>query len=240
MLPPTPARSSSSTRSTSRQRAGAAGVRRVLVRVTPGVEAETHEAIRTGHRGSKFGLDADEAVEAVRAALGAGLDVEGLHVHVGSQLADVRSHLLAVALLARVRRALPRRAGLDAARRRHRRWLRHPPRRGRSRSRPSRSSCATLAAAVEREWAARGLPAPRLIVEPGRSLVGPAAFTLYRVGAVKNAGERRYVAIDGGMSDNPRPQLYGRVTRRCSRTARTRSRTASSRSQGSTASRATC
>ncbi len=81
-------------------RAAAAGVRRVLVRVTPGVEAETHEAIRTGHRGSKFGLDEDDAVEAVRAALGAGLDVEGLHVHVGSQLEDVRSHLLAVALLA--------------------------------------------------------------------------------------------------------------------------------------------
>ena len=66
----------------------------------------------------------------------------------------------------------------------------------------------TLAAAVEREWQMRGLDAPRLIVEPGRALVGPTAFTLYRVGAVKRAGDRRYVAIDGGMSDNPRPQLY--------------------------------
>jgi diaminopimelate decarboxylase len=54
----------------------------------------------------------------------------------------------------------------------------------------------------------RALRLPRLIIEPGRSLVGPAAFTLYRVGAVKQAGERRYAAIDGGMSDNPRPQLY--------------------------------
>jgi diaminopimelate decarboxylase len=66
----------------------------------------------------------------------------------------------------------------------------------------------TVAGAVERDWVMRGLPAPRLIVEPGRALVGPAAFTLYRVGAVKRAGERRYVAVDGGMSDNPRPQLY--------------------------------
>ena len=66
----------------------------------------------------------------------------------------------------------------------------------------------TVAAAVEREWPQRGLDAPRLIVEPGRALVGPTAFTLYRVGAVKRAGDRRYVAIDGGMSDNPRPQLY--------------------------------
>ena len=77
-------------------RAAAAGVSRVLVRVTPGVEADTHEAIRTGHRGSKFGLDPDDAVAAVRAARDANLDVGGVHVHVGSQLADVRAHLLAV------------------------------------------------------------------------------------------------------------------------------------------------
>ena len=64
-------------------------------------------------------------------------------------------------------------------------------------------------AAVARAWADARLPPPRLVLEPGRALVGPAGVTLYRVGAVKRAGERRYVAIDGGMSDNPRPQLYG-------------------------------
>ena len=67
----------------------------------------------------------------------------------------------------------------------------------------------SIADAVASEWAARGLPSPRLVFEPGRSLVGPAGVTLYRVGAVKQAGDTRYVAIDGGMSDNPRPQLYG-------------------------------
>ena len=80
-------------------RAAEAGVRRVLVRVTPGVDTETHEAIRTGHRGSKFGLDADEALVAIAAARTAGLEVEGVHVHVGSQLADGRAHLEAVAQL---------------------------------------------------------------------------------------------------------------------------------------------
>ncbi len=190
------------------ERAAAAGVRRALVRVTPGVEAETHEAIRTGHRGSKFGLDADDALEAVRAALGAGLELEGLHVHVGSQLADVRAHLLAIELLAEF--AARCRAELD--------WIpatvdigggfgiRHVEEEPEP---PVEELVRSVAAAVAREWAARGLPAPRLIIEPGRALVGPAAFTLYRVGAVKRAGERRYVAIDGGMSDNPRPQLYG-------------------------------
>lgn len=188
-------------------RAAAAGVRRALVRVTPGVEAETHEAIRTGHRGSKFGLDEEDAVATVRTALAAGIDVEGLHVHVGSQLADVRAHLLAIALLGRFAERC--RAELE--------WsprvvdvgggfgIRHVPS---ELEPPVADLLRTVAAAVSQEWLLRGLQAPRLVVEPGRVLVGPAACTLYRVGAVKRAGERRYVAIDGGMSDNPRPQLY--------------------------------
>ena len=193
-------------------RAAAAGVRRVLVRLTPGVEAETHEAIRTGHHGSKFGLDADEALEAVRVARQAGLEVEGLHFHVGSQLADVRAHLLAVERLAELAERC--RTELD--------WtpatidigggygIRHVLEEPEP---PVEELVRSVAAAVSSEWSRRGLGTPRLIVEPGRSLVGSAAFTLYRVGAVKRAGDRSYVAIDGGMSDNPRPQLYqGRYT----------------------------
>jgi diaminopimelate decarboxylase len=189
-------------------RAAEAGVERVLVRVTPGVEAETHEAIRTGHHGSKFGLDEADALAAIRDARRSGLEVEGLHVHVGSQLEDARAHLAAVELLARF--AARCREELD--------WVpatvdvgggfgvRHIPAESQP---PVDELVRSIVAAVAREWEARGLPAPRLIVEPGRALVGPAAFTLYRVGAVKQAADRRYVAIDGGMSDNPRPQLYG-------------------------------
>jgi diaminopimelate decarboxylase len=188
-------------------RAAKAGVRRALVRVTPGVEAETHEAIRTGHRGSKFGLDAEEALQAARAARDTGLDLVGLHVHVGSQLLDGRAHLLAIELLAEF--AARCRDELD--------WIpaivdigggfgiRHVEEEAEP---PVEELLRTVAGAVGRNWVMRGLQAPKLIVEPGRALVGPAAFTLYRVGAVKQAGDRRYVAIDGGMSDNPRPQLY--------------------------------
>jgi diaminopimelate decarboxylase len=188
-------------------RAAAAGVRRVLVRVTPGVEAETHEAIRTGHHGSKFGLDADDALTAIGAALDAGLEVEGVHVHVGSQLADAHAHHLAVGLLAAF--AVRCRDELG--------WtpplvdvgggfgVRHVPEEPEP---PAPELVRGLADSLAREWRERGLAPPRLLVEPGRSLVGPAAATLYRVGAVKRAGHRRYVAIDGGMSDNPRPQLY--------------------------------
>jgi diaminopimelate decarboxylase len=189
-------------------RAAAAGVRQALVRVTPGVDAETHEAIRTGHRGSKFGLEPDDALAVVREARAGGIDVRGIHVHVGSQLADARSHLHAVELMA----AFAERCRADLG------WTpelvdvgggfgirhvedEHEP--------PAAELARSVVAAVEREWATRGLGQPRLVVEPGRALVGPAAFTLYRVGATKRAGERSYVAIDGGMSDNPRPQLYG-------------------------------
>ncbi len=190
------------------QRAAAAGVKRVLVRVTPGVDADTHEAIRTGHRGSKFGLDPDDAVVAVAAAREAGLDVAGIHVHVGSQLADGRSHLLAVELLAEFAARCRDEIGWTPAvvdigggfGIRH--VLSEP-------EPPVEELVKAIVGAVAREWAMRGLAAPQLIVEPGRSLVGPAAFTLYRVGSVKYAGEREYAAIDGGMSDNPRPQLYG-------------------------------
>ncbi|MBA3429838.1 MAG: diaminopimelate decarboxylase [Actinobacteria bacterium] len=190
------------------ERAAAVGVRRVLVRVTPGVDAATHAAIRTGHLGSKFGLDATMALEAVRAALAVGLDVEGLHVHVGSQLVDVAAHLLAVERLADLAVACRDELG----------WtprvvdvgggfgVRHVPDEPEL---PVEALVRDVLGAVGREWAARDLPTPRLIVEPGRALVGPAAFTLYRVGTVKEAGIRSWVAIDGGMSDNPRPQLYG-------------------------------
>jgi diaminopimelate decarboxylase len=188
-------------------RAAEAGVRRVLVRVTPGVLAETHEAIRTGHRGSKFGLDADEALLAVEAARAAGLEVEGLHMHVGSQLANGRAHLEAVSQLgafaARCQEELDWTPALvDVGGGFGIRHVEDEP------EPPVEELVRSIAGAVASEWAARGLPAPRLVFEPGRSLVGPAAFTLYRVGAVKQAGDTRYVAIDGGMSDNPRPQLY--------------------------------
>jgi diaminopimelate decarboxylase len=189
------------------ERAAAAGVERVLVRVTPGVDAETHEAIRTGHLGSKFGLDADQALESIRRSRSAGLAVEGLHVHVGSQLADARAHLLAVErlaeLAARCREVLgwtP--AVVDVGGGFGVRQVLDEP------EPPVEELVREIVAAVPRVWATHALPPPRLIVEPGRALVGPAAFTLYRVGAVKRAGDRSWVAIDGGMSDNPRPQLY--------------------------------
>ena len=188
--------------------AAAAGVSEVLVRVTLGVDADTHEAVVTGHHGSKFGLPEDEAEALVARALALGLDVLGLHVHVGSQLPDFTAQAETIERLAAFAGALPGRARLGGAGGRPRRRLRHPapPRRGGAGCDRAAGPRARPRTRPSRRW---GLPAPAVWLEPGRSLVGRAGVTLYRVGAVKRLAERTWVAIDGGMSDNPRPQLYG-------------------------------
>jgi len=188
--------------------AATAGVESALVRVTLGVDADTHEAIRTGHHGSKFGLPQEQARTLVADALAHGLDVLGLHVHVGSQLTDFTAQEETIrrlaAFAADCREALgweSRVADLGGGF-----GIRHHP----GEDVPDAASLATTAAATAREaFDALGLAEPEVWFEPGRSLVGRAGVTLYRVGAVKRLAERTWVAVDGGMSDNPRPQLYG-------------------------------
>jgi len=187
--------------------AGGAGIERALVRVTLGVDADTHEAVVTGHHGSKFGLPPEHARSVIVEALGRGLDVLGLHVHVGSQLPDFAAQAETIERLADFAAAAreelgwePRVADLGGGF-----GIRHHP----DDEIPDAASLATAAAATARSaFAARGLPEPEVWLEPGRCLVGRAGVTLYRVGAVKRLPERAWVAIDGGMSDNPRPQLY--------------------------------
>lgn len=190
------------------ERAVAAGVPRVLVRVTPGIDPDTHDAIKTGHRGSKFGLPPEQALSAVARAGELGLDVQGLHVHLGSQLLDVSPARFSVDWL----------AGFAAECRSELNWtpavvdvggglgIRYVE----TESAPSiHDFVGTIVDRVARAWALQALPAPHVVFEPGRSLVGEAGVTLYRVGVVKHSSDTTtYVAVDGGMSDNPRPQLY--------------------------------
>jgi len=190
-------------------RAAEAGVSCVLVRVTPGIEANTHEAIRTAHRGSKFGLPPEQALEAIAASQQAGLDVAGLHVHIGSQLLETEAALASVDRLASFSATARTQLGwtpavVDLGGGLGVRYVHEelPPR--------IEDFVSALIGRLQREWSRHELPLPKLVFEPGRSLVGSAGTTLYRVGAVKQASETTtYVAIDGGMSDNPRPQLYG-------------------------------
>ena len=187
--------------------AESAGVRRVLVRVTLGVDADTHEAIVTGHHGSKFGLPPAEARVAISDVLANGLDVLGLHVHVGSQLPDFTAQAETIRRLAAFAATCRDELGWEArvADLGGGFGIRHHP----DDDVPEAAELARAAAATAREaFVAAGLAAPEVWLEPGRCLVGRAGVTLYRVGAVKRLPGRTWVAVDGGMSDNPRPQLY--------------------------------
>jgi diaminopimelate decarboxylase len=187
--------------------AAGAGVRQVLVRVTLGVDADTHEAIVTGHHGSKFGLPPEQAQEAVAEALDLGLDVLGVHVHVGSQLPDFTAQAETILRLADFVAACRDSLGWEArvADLGGGFGIRHHP----DEVVPDPAELAAAAAATVRDaFAAAKVSVPEVWLEPGRCLVGQAGVTLYRVGAVKRLPGRTWVAVDGGMSDNPRPQLY--------------------------------
>lgn len=195
--------------------ARARGVRApVLLRITPGIDAHTHEYVRTGHDDAKFGFTlslglADAALERTL-ALDA-LELRGVHAHIGSQVfgtdAFVANAEVMVDVLARWRDEhgvvlgeVDLGGGMGIAYDED--------------DEPvdvAEVAVAVLSAVRERA-AAHGLPVPALLVEPGRAIVGPAALTLYRVGVVKDLpGLSRWVAVDGGMSDNIRPALYGAV-----------------------------
>jgi diaminopimelate decarboxylase len=184
----------------------------ILVRITPGVDADTHTHIATGHDEAKFGLSlaaglAHTAIE--RALKGDGVALRGLHSHVGSQLVTPASFEAAVRTLM---------ALLADIHRRHDVWLEelnvggglgiaYTPY-------DAELSIADYAAGLKQtvntEAARQGVPVPRITVEPGRSIAGPAGVTLYTVGTVKDVpGVCTFAAVDGGMSDNLRPSLYG-------------------------------
>ena len=180
------------------------GAKRCLIRVTPGIEADTHEAVKTAHHGSKFGLPPDDAIEALRRLP----DCLGLHVHVGSQLMHFGAALMTVdwvaqfAARARLELGWTPQSSTSAAASACATWSRSRRSRRRVRRRPRRRARPRLPAAEP--------PAPSLVLEPGRSLVSRAGVTLYTVGVVKRASAATtYVTIDGGMSDNPRPAMYG-------------------------------
>lgn len=194
----------------------------VMIRTTVGVEAHTHEFIATAHEDQKFGFSvaSGDAGEAVRRVLKCdGLRLIGLHSHIGSQIYDVAGFEAAAHRVIRLIAALrddvgdsvldsmgvvDLGGGLGIA---------YTPE---DDPLPPAQLATQLRAIVERECAAARLPVPRIAVEPGRAIVGPGTVTLYEVGTLKDVRldhgtSRRYISIDGGMSDNLRTALYGAV-----------------------------
>lgn len=189
---------------------------RAILRVAPGIDGHTLDAISTGRNDTKFGVTvesgaASRAIEAIRAL--PGVELIGLHAHIGSQILSLDPFALLVETISRwigqVRAAtgwapelLVLGGGLG---------IRYTP----DAVPPSVEDLAeTMTKGLERAAKAHGFPLPRLGIEPGRSLVGEAGLTLYRIGPVKEvpAGDnetRTYAVVDGGLSDNPRPLMYG-------------------------------
>ncbi|NUR03033.1 MAG: diaminopimelate decarboxylase [Streptomyces sp.] len=190
---------------------GPRGHQKVMVRVVPGISAGGHEKIRTGTEDQKFGLSISDgyAQHAIARILGQPqLELTGLHCHLGSQITSVKPYLAAVRRIVGLMARLHEQHGLVLPE------LDLGGGHGIAyRSGEQALDLPTLARKVRAELTeactAAGLTVPRLIIEPGRAIAGPAGIALYRVLVVKRTGGRTYVAVDGGMSDNPRPALYG-------------------------------
>jgi diaminopimelate decarboxylase len=190
---------------------GPDGHQKVMVRVVPGISAGGHDKIRTGTDDQKFGLSIADgyAQHAIARILDQPqLELTGLHCHLGSQITSVKPYLVAVRRMVGLMTRLHEQHGLVLPE------LDLGGGHGIA-YRPGEEALdlTALARKVRAELAdacaTAGLPVPRLIIEPGRAIAGPAGVALYHVLSVKHTGEHVFVAVDGGMSDNPRPALYG-------------------------------
>ena len=184
----------------------------IQIRVGPGVKTQTHTFIQTGQDDSKFGLAiaSGAALEAARFAAGSGaINLRGLHAHIGSQLFGLDSYRRAIEVIvefmaevASVVGECPAELNLGGGLGIQYTHEDAPP--------SIEELAQVVVDGVKAETTRLGLPLPRLLLEPGRSIVGPAGTTLYRIIVVKELpGLRTYVSVDGGLSDNPRPCMYG-------------------------------
>jgi diaminopimelate decarboxylase len=185
---------------------------RAELRISPGIKPDTHDFISTGQLDSKFGfsIESGQARAAIEQAIAhPRIDLVGLHSHIGSQIFDLRGHVAAMEVMLDLVAEVKRDLGFEPAHLGAGGGLGIAYTRDDDPPTP-RAFVETLLGALDAGTARRGLRQPRLVVEPGRSIAGPAGVTLYTAGSIKDIpGVRRYVAVDGGMGDNIRPKLYG-------------------------------
>lgn len=183
----------------------------ILFRITPGVEAHTHDYISTGQTDSKFGFDLENgsAYKAVQEALALShIELLGVHSHIGSQIFEVEGFNMAVRKVAEFAIQVRRELGyafkvINLGGGFGIRYVEGDT------PLPVGDYVKAMAEAIKAEFGKSGYPIPEIWIEPGRSIVGDAGTTLYTVGTHKDIpGVRKYVSVDGGMTDNPRPALY--------------------------------
>ncbi|MDP3880473.1 MAG: diaminopimelate decarboxylase, partial [Dehalococcoidales bacterium] len=182
----------------------------ILLRLSPGIDPHTHRYITTGNIDSKFGIPLVSAEEAVTRAMAMpGLNLIGLHFHIGSLIFEMEPYQQAIEVTIDFAAKMREKHGFE---------LKELNVGGGvaiqysldSPALPVSTYAETIVAKIKSQCSKSGLPLPRLVVEPGRSIVGRAGVALYTAGVVKDIpGIRRYVSVDGGMADNIRPALYG-------------------------------
>ena len=182
----------------------------VIIRITPGIECHTHDYIKTGSIDSKFGFNLDEVETVIEKVLAVSknIHIRGLHAHIGSQIFETIPHRDTCKVLLTVYKKIKDKFGIELPDLNVGGGLGikytetdDPP--------EIEAWVQIIAEAVEANCKELGLNLPRILTEPGRSMVGPAGVTIYRIGNIKDiAGIRKYIAIDGGMADNVRPIMY--------------------------------
>ncbi|HNR04697.1 MAG TPA: diaminopimelate decarboxylase, partial [Bacillota bacterium] len=181
----------------------------ILLRITPGVDSHTHKYILTGNIDSKFGIPIPHVNEAVKLSLESeGITLKGLHFHIGSQILENESYIMAVGIMLNLIKKIKDEVGyvaqefnlgggfgikyLDDTEKRKLSYFVDP-----------------MMNSIEEFCSNNGIKRPRIFIEPGRWIVGEAGITLYTIGSIKKIpGVRTYAGIDGGFPDNPRPALY--------------------------------
>jgi len=184
----------------------------ILFRVNPGIDAHTHEFVQTGKTDSKFGIAKDQVLQAVKLASKAKyLNFIGLHSHIGSQIFAVEPFTAEITALCDLGGAILKETGIRIEEINMGGGL-GIDYTGKDHIPPVEAFAEAIVKTLKERSKENDLGEPKLVVEPGRSIVGNAGVTLYTVGVVKDIpGIRKYVSVDGGMADNPRPITYGAV-----------------------------
>lgn len=186
-------------------------VQKILLRISPGIEAHTHEYIKTAMTDSKFGFTIvhHKTLEAVKEAIQySNIELYGLHCHIGSQIFEIKPYKEEVEVMLELMNEIKEKTGCELHELNLGGGIGIYYAKGDT-PRSFEEFCSTILNKAEEKCTQLGFKLPRLVIEPGRSIVGNAGTTLYTVGSMKDIPDiRKYVSVDGGMADNIRPSLY--------------------------------
>lgn len=185
---------------------------KILFRITPEVGGKTHEYITTGQKDSKFGIPLEKEIieSVVKASMDSdNIDLKGFHFHVGSQLFEIDSHVAAIKVAVKLIKDLKEELGFATEELNTGGGFGISHTEEDEETKPASFFINPIMETIEQEFTKADLDIPTVIIEPGRWIVGEAGITLYTLGSIKEISNvRKYISVDGGLPDNPRPALY--------------------------------